>query len=373
MNVGANSPGSAGASGRPTGIQVIQGGSVGQMAKAPIVNSDGNVIVNSDGTVTVNVVKDPAGILIRATGNIDVNKSRIATFGGGDIRLTSLQGNINAGSGSKNEQAQFAVDVPEVDSQGRPVIDPTTGVQKLKRTVYEVPGSGIFTFHPNDPQPLVFPTFNDPQINALLAEADRQGFLGRDVSQLVARANQLKAKLEPRFNQTVLNPFVDKLKLGNITLTVERGNIIIPPAGIRGRDITLIAPHGVVDFRGGALIGRVDRANFPVVVGTPNIPVLSPPGVGPPPPPLSGGGVVGAVSTTAVASSSAAKSAESVQETVAETSGQSSRAKQVASKRDDDKDGKSQLEKSVRVKRGVVIQVDVKRAVKPRKESREWI
>ena len=45
-----------------TGIQVIQGGSVGQMAKAPIVNSDGNVIVNSDGTVTVNVVKDPAGI-----------------------------------------------------------------------------------------------------------------------------------------------------------------------------------------------------------------------------------------------------------------------------------------------------------------------
>ena len=154
----------------------------------------------------MNVVKDPAGILIRATGDIDVNKSRIATFGGGDIRLTSLQGNINAGSGSKNERAQFAVDVPEVDSQGRPVIDPTTGVQKLKRTVYEVPGSGIFTFHPNDPQPLVFPTFNDPQINALLAEADRQGFLGQDVSQLVARANQLKAEREPVFNQTVLNP-----------------------------------------------------------------------------------------------------------------------------------------------------------------------
>ncbi len=362
VNVGANSPGSAGASGRPTGIQVIQGGSVGQMAKAPIVDSDKNVIVNSDGTVTVNVVKDPAGILIRATGNIDVNKSRIATFGGGDIRLTSLQGNINAGSGSKNERAQFAVDVPEVDSQGRPVIDPTTGVQKLKRTVYEVPGSGIFTFHPNDPQPLVFPTFNDPQINALLAEANRQGFFGRDVSQLVARANQLKAEREPMFNQTVLNPFVDKLKLGNITLTVERGNIIIPPAGIRGRDITLIAPHGVVDFRGGALIGRVDTANFPVVVGTPVIPVLSPPGVGPPPPPLSGGGAVGAASTTAVAGSTSAKSAESAQETAAEVSSQSTKAKQVASKKDDEKDGKSQLAKSVRVKRGVVIQVDVKPA-----------
>jgi filamentous hemagglutinin family protein len=354
VNVGANSSGSAGASGNPTGIQVIQGGSVGQMAKTPIVNSDG--------TVTVNVVKDPAGILISATGNIDVNKSRIATFGGGDIRLTSLKGNINAGSGSKNERAQFAVDVPEVDSQGRPVIDPTTGVQKLKRTVYEVPGSGIFTFHPNDPQPLVFPTFNDPEINALLAEANRQGFFGRDVSQLVARANQLKAEREPVFNQTVLNPFVDKLKLGNITLTVERGNIIIPPAGIRGRDITLIAPHGVVDFQGGALIGRVDTANFPVVVGTPVIPVLSPPGVGPPPPPLSGGGSAGAASTTAVASSTSAKSAESAQEAAAEMSSQSTKAKQVASKKDDDKDGKSQLAKSVRVKRGVVIQVDVKPA-----------
>ena len=354
VNVGENSPRSAGADGSPTGIQVIQGGSAGQMAKEPIVNADG--------TVTVNVVKDPAAILIRATGDIDVNKSRIATFGGGDIRLTSLQGNINAGSGSKDERAQFAVDVPEVDSQGRPVIDPTTGEPKLKRTVYEVPGSGIFTFHPNDPQPLVFPTFNDPQINALLAEANRQGFFGRDVSQLLAKANQLKAEREPVFNQTVLNPFVDNLKLGNITLTVERGNIIIPPAGIRARDITLIAPHGVVDFRGGALVGRVDKANFPVVVGTPVIPVLSPPGVGPPPPPLSGGGTAGAASTTAVASSTSAKSTDSVQEAAAEVSSQNARTQQVASKKDDEKDGKSQLAKSVRVKRGVVIQVDVKPA-----------
>jgi hypothetical protein len=171
----------------------------------------------------------------------------------------------------------------------------------------------------------------------------------------------LKADREPAFNQTVLNPFVDKLKLGNITLTVERGNIIIPPAGIRGRDITLIAPRGVVDFRGGALIGRVDTANFPVVVGTPVIPVLSPPGVGPPPPPLSGGGAVGAASTTAVASSTSAKSSESVQETYAEVANQNAQSKQVASKKDE-KDGKNQLATSVRVKRGVVIQVDVKPA-----------
>ena len=36
----------------------------------------------------------------------------------------------------------------------------------------------------------------------------------------------------------------------------------------------------------------------------------------------------------------------------------------MASKKDDDKDGKSQLAKSVRVKRGVVIQVDVKPEIK---------
>jgi filamentous hemagglutinin family protein len=355
VNVGENSPLSAGVDGRPTGIQVVQGGSVGQMAKAPVVNADG--------TVTVNVGKDPAAVLIRTTGDIDVNKSRIATFGGGDIRLTSLQGNINAGSGSKDERALFAVDVPQIDSQGQPVIDPTTGLQKLTRTVYEVPGSGIFTFHPNDPQPLTFPKFNDPEINALLAEANRQGFFGKDVSGLVARANQLKAEREPIFNQAVLNPFIDNLKLGNITLTVERGNIIIPPAGIRGRDITLIAPHGFVDFQGGAVVGRIDPHNFPVVIGTPNIPVLSPPGVSPPPPPLSGGGTVGAASTTAVATGTSAKSTESVQETAAETASQNSqKSKQVASKKSDEKDGKSQLATSIRVKRGVVIQVDVKPA-----------
>ena len=352
VNVGENSPRSQGVEGRPTGIQVIQGGSVGQKAEEPVVNSDG--------TVSVNVVKDSAAVLIRATGDIDVNKSRIATFRGGDIRLTSLQGNINAGSGSKDERAQFAVDVPEVDSQGNPIVDPTTGLAKLKRTVYEVPGSGIFTFHPDDPQPLNFPTFNDPQINALLAEANRLGFLGRDVSHLLDEANRLKAEREPLFNQHVLDPFVDKLKLGNIALTAERGNIIIPPAGIRGRDITLVAPRGVLDFRGGALVGRVDRANFPVVVGTPVIPVLAPPGVGPPPPPLTGGGTVGAAATTAVASSTSAKSTETVQESYAEVASQNNPAKQVASGEKDEKDGKSRLTKTFRMKRGVVIQVDIK-------------
>jgi filamentous hemagglutinin family protein len=353
INVGENSPRSQGLQGAPTGIQVFNGGSTGQMAR--------QAVVNQDGSVTVNIVKDPAAILIRAKGDIDVNKSRIATFGGGDIRLTSPHGNINAGSGSKNERVNFPVDVPKLDAQGNPIIDPNTGDPILARTVYQVPGSGIFTFHPNDPQPLVFPKFNDPEINALLAQADREGFLGRDVSALNERANQLRAEREPVFNETVLNPYFDGLKLGNITLTAERGNIIIPPAGIRGRDITLIAPRGFVDFRGGALLGR-PTGEFPLVIGTPNIPVLAPPGVAPPPPPLSGGGAAAAASTTAVASSNTTKNTDKVQETVSEASSEQARnqSDKVASKTGTEKDSKSQLAKSLRVKRGVVIQVDVK-------------
>ena len=350
VNVGENSPRSQGNQGRPTGIQVVNGGSVGQMAKAPVVNSDG--------TVTVNVVKDPAAILIRAAGDIDVNKSRIATFGGGDIRLTSTQGNINAGSGSKNERVQFSVDTGELDAQGKRIIK-----------VYNVPGSGIFTFHPDDPQPWVdhLPKFNDPEINALLAEAGRRRVMGQDVSQLEARANQLRNEREPIFERDVLIPFIERSKLGDITLTAEKGahgfipadgtgRIIIPPAGILGRNVTL---NGILDFRGGSITGRVIIPNNAAVIGTPNFPVLPPPSVGQSTPPLSGGGTVAAASTTAVASSTSAKTADSESESA--TSSQNEKNKKVASKKDE-KDGKNQLATSVRVKRGVVIQVDVKPA-----------
>lgn len=352
VNVGENSPRSQGNQGRPTGIQVVNGGSVGQMAKTPVVNSDG--------TVTVNVVKDPAAILIRATGDIDVNKSRIATFGGGDIRLTSTQGNINAGSGSKNERVLFRTEIGK-DAQGNPIFK-----------TYNVPGSGIFTFHPDDPQPWVdhLPTFNDPEINALLAEAGRRRVFGQDVSQLEARANQLLNERKPIFERDVLIPFIERSKLGDITLTAEKGahgfipadgtgRIIIPPAGILGRTVTL---NGILDFRGGSITGRVIIPNSAAVIGTPNFPVLPPPSVGQSTTPLSGGGTAAAASTTAVASSVSAKSADS--EAEHETSSQNEKNKKVASKKDE-KDEKSQLAKSVRVKRGVVIQVDVKPEVKP--------
>ena len=74
---------------------------------------------------------------------------------------------------------------------------------------------------------------------------------------------------------------------------------------------------------------------------------------------LSGGGSAAAASSTAAASSSTVKNSEQVQEDASETSSQQSQPNRVA-KKESEKEVKTQLARSVRVKRGVVIQVDVK-------------
>ncbi|MBX3302693.1 MAG: filamentous hemagglutinin N-terminal domain-containing protein [Nitrospira sp.] len=352
VNVGENSVLSGGSKDRATGIQVTNGGSVGQMAQEPVVNQDG--------TVTVNVVKDPAAVLIRATGDVDVNKSRIATFNGGDIRITSTRGNINAGSGGRNERIFFDVPTGEFDSNGN----------EMTRAV-EVPGSGIFTFHPDDPKPLKFPAFNDAEINALLAQAGRERTFGRDVSALEAKANRLRAERLKIFEEQVLNPYIEKLKLADIALTAETGvravarntipadgsgRIIIPEAGIQGRNVSL---NGVLDFRGGSITGRVFLPPNAAVVGQPSfVGGAPPPGVAPPPPPLTGGGSAAAASSTAASTSSSMKNADSTQEAATESSQRQTGSDRVASDTESKKNDK--LAKAMRVKRGVVIQVDVK-------------
>lgn len=354
INVGENNSRSAGIQGKLTGILVTAGGSSGHMAR--------EAVVNQDGAVTVNVVRDPAAVLIRAKGDIDVNKSRIATFNGGDIRLTSTHGSINAGSGSRNDRIDFKVPTGEFDSEGNPI---TVGRQ--------VPGSGIFTFHPDDPMPITFPTFSDPEINALLAEAARQKTFGRDVSALEAKANQLRAERLKRFEEQVLNPFIDKLKLADITLTAETGvravargtvpadgsgRIIIPEAGIQGRTVNL---NGILDFRGGSITGRVVLPPNAAVVGQPSfVGGPPPPGVAAPPPPLTGGGTAAAASSTAASTSSSVKNADSTQEAASESSKKQTGSDRVASSTGSKKEEESKLAKAIRVKRGVVIQVDVK-------------
>lgn len=314
------------------------------------------------GTVTVgssatnrNTIGTPLGILtlgggaidVFARGNIDVETSRISTFNGGDINLTSTHGRINAGSGSRSEA------VNQVIEQSLP--DGT-----ITRFTIRVPGSGISTFHPSDPRPLRFVDFRDPEIDALLREAEKLTFFGRDASSLVARANQLKAERQPVFNETVLKPFISGLRLGDVTLVAERSSIDIPPAGIQCRQCQLFAPQ--VNFLGGAIVGNVVIPATVTVSGPPNIVGTGSGAVTPPVAPLSGSTATASASATAAAVSTSAKSSDAVQEATNEASTKQSetKAKQVASKKDDEKDNKGAVAQSVRMKRGVIIQVDVK-------------
>jgi hypothetical protein len=328
--------------------------SASQVAK--VQSLPGSVAVGSNVSFNPDIKGAPLGITtlggggidVLAKGDINVEKSRISTFQGGDINLASTNGNINAGSGSRDEA------VNQVITQK------INGVDVL--LTIRVPASGISTFHPDDPRPLKFIEFNDPEITALKNQASRETFFGRQASAqaLLAKANELQAQRQPIFNETVLKPYIDQLKLGDVTLVSERGSIIIPSAGIQGRTVQLFAP--AIDFQGGAVVGNV-IIPATVNVSGPTIVVGTGSGaVSPPVTPVSGSSASASASATTAAVSTSAKSSDSVQEAAAESTSQNKQAKQVASKNADEKDGKSQLAKSVRVKHGVVIQVDVKPA-----------
>jgi filamentous hemagglutinin family protein len=327
---------------------------------AHVQSMPGSVAVGSNVSHNLNTIGAPLGITtlggggidVFAKGDINVEASRISTFHGGDINLASTNGNINAGSGARNQTVTQ-------------VITQVIGGQKVTFTI-QVPASGISTFHPDDPRPLTFIQFNDPEITALKNQAARETFFGRQASAaaLLAKANELQAQREPIFNETVLKPYINQLKLGNVNLVAETGAVVIPSAGIQGRTVQIFAPK--VDNQGGQIIGNI------IIPATVNVsgPPLSITGTGTgavatPITPVTGSSASASVSSTTAAVSTSSKSSDSVQETAAEVASQNSQSKQVASMKDHEKDGKSQLAKSIRMKHGVVIQVDVKPEVKP--------
>ncbi len=317
---------------------------------------------------------------IKTTGDVDVFQSRIATLTGGNISIYSTEGDINAGSGGRNESIEFVIDQGK-DEFGRDRPD----------LVFLVPGSGIFTHHGSDPKfPLNFPKFDTPAIEALKGEIVKQNFLGRNTSVLEDRLADMVAAREPVYRQ-IFERFItqnpDKgglpLELGDINLRAGR-DLVVPSAGIRGRRIRIFAGRNL-DLQGGTIEGDVQfdvegavKGNLSSFVGafsgTAAIGGSVSGGSSAGGSSLGGGlsGVTGTVSATASATSStsvtASKTVETVQEKTTESSTQQARAtaeKQVVAAGTDAKDGKSKGPQLPRMKRGVVIQVDVKPQAQP--------
>lgn len=316
---------------------------------------------------------------IKTTGDVDVFQSRIATLTGGNISIYSTDGDINAGSGGRNESILFAI------QQGR-----DENGNRRPDLVFLVPGSGIFTHHGSDPKfPLNFPKFDSPAITALKGEIVKQNFLGRNTSALEDRLADMVAAREPVYRQ-IFERFItqnpDKgglpLELGDINLRAGR-DLVVPSAGIRGRRIRIFAGRNL-DLQGGTIEGDVQfdvqgaiRGSLTSFVGafsgTAAIGGSVSGGSSAGGSSLGGGlsGVTGTVSATASATSStsvtASKTAETVQEKTTESSTQQARAaadKQMVAS-GDGKDSKSKSLNLAKMKRGVLIQVDVKPQAQP--------
>jgi hypothetical protein len=193
----------------------------------------------------LNTVDDQTGILtvrggaidLKATGDVNVNLSRIATLGGGDINITSTTGNINAGNGAKTDVTQFVVEQPGPNNS-------------TIKTFFQVPGSGIFTFSPKDGDLPNIPPFNP--ISPFEELVMIKQFFGHDVSTLLPQVPAAHAAWQNQYTQNVQQLFAG-FHLGNINLTATH-DVIVPPAGIRGRDVTINAGHNL-DLQGGSIRG----------------------------------------------------------------------------------------------------------------------
>jgi hypothetical protein len=324
---------------------------------------------------------------IKTRGDVDVFRSRVATLTGGNVSIYSVAGDINAGSGGRNESIQFVIDQGK-DANGIDIPD----------LVFIVPGSGIFTHHGNDPKfPLNFPKFDTPQITALKGEIVKQNFLGRDTTSLENQVSKLVAEREPEYRR-IFEQFITQnpakpeiingvptgrllpLELGDINLRAGQ-DLVVPSAGIRGRRIRIFAERNL-DLQGGTVEGEVQfdvggsvKGNLSSFVGsfsgTSAIGGAVSGGASAGGSSLGGGlsGVTGTVAATASSTSSssgtASKTVEAVQEKAAEASTQYAKAAAQNQYAAAGQDGQKRGMQTVKVKRGVVIQVDVKPEVKP--------
>ncbi|HWD17651.1 MAG TPA: filamentous hemagglutinin N-terminal domain-containing protein [Verrucomicrobiae bacterium] len=120
-------------------IEIDLRGNLGLVASTIGSFNGGNISITAGGSVDVGsqteVTSDllPKGIYsahggdvsLAAKGDVDVNGSRIATFDGGDVTVTSTDGSVNAGNGG---QGQFSINVntSKVDKNGQVVQETDT-------------------------------------------------------------------------------------------------------------------------------------------------------------------------------------------------------------------------------------------------------
>lgn len=311
-------------------------------------NGERGILTQRGGSITMHV-----------TDEVNVNLSRIATLGGGNIDITA--DTISAGSGGRDEVTQFVLREDVFDEEGNKIDE--------NRTVFQVPGSGIFTFHPKDPQPLVFPEFDTPAIQALKNLKITQEFFGRDTSDIDAQIFALVEQRTPAFIEE-FDQFLSTTHLGNIRLTARtpsgNGRLIIPPAGIRGADILIDAD--IVDFQGGQIFGRVvfdsPQVNVPqgsvavVGVGTGGFESAGSASGGTLAP-LGGstGTVTTAASTTSATSATTSETLEEAQETTTEAATQEAKAQAQGNNNSQEQVA---ARRALNLREGVTIQVEVK-------------
>jgi len=339
-----------------------------QGADSPV---GGSVDVGSDAslplsTILYGILTLAGGdITIRSDGNVEVNKSRVATLSGGNIDITSVHGDIDAGSGARDEQVGFVITV--LDENGNPVIDPITG-NPVQVTI-AVPGSGIYTFHPSDPNPLppyppppTLTEFMSPAQKLLAALVLKQAISGHDIAGLEPQdqaAQQQVAKLWSDAYAEIIKQATKDWKLGDIRLTALEGSVVVPPAGIRGKNILIKAKN--LKLVGGSIAGNliVDVGNI-----SGNLHGITGPTFGnlggsfAVPSPTSSSGLSGLSGSTGSLSSTVTTMTASVADTGQEQATAKAQADAAAS----GEPGASSAKKtqhSVRLKQGVTIEVEV--------------
>lgn len=210
------------------------------------VGTNSNTVGDETGIVTVR----GGAIDVKSIGSINVNLSRVATLGGDNITLTSTTSDINAGSGSRNDVTMFPIEETNPDGS-------TT------TTFFEVPGSGIFTFHPKDGNLPNIPPFNP--LSPLEEQVALHQFFGHDVSSLLPLVPAAHEAWINQYTESVQQLFAG-FQLGDITLKAAH-DVIVPPAGIRGRYITIEAGRNL-DLQGGQIQGITSVTAGGQVVGS---------------------------------------------------------------------------------------------------------